>query len=625
MKKISLLLLFWLPFTLFSQVESAKFIVFRMDYQTYAVKYLYFFLQPQNISLPDSLETVYHDLYVHITPAGDFGGTVIRSRASGDTVYWATTVWNGSGHHIFPPTSKISTESPQSSDLTLKYLDFEKYFFHQGDEARADTAWQLALSVAPLNLFGQGEYGALVYLHYFSVGLSDPTTAEWVIIFYNIVPEIEQGKWENVGSHLPSQYINDALVHFAFEQKFYAATQAGAFTSDDGGSTWNLMNFGDSSWVNVTTLEAVPNPWVDCLCEYMYLGTEEYSMIPEELQGNIYRSEIDGNEWQDTKFPGDAVTAIGINPQNPRTAYAASCNPFYYRWGLYRLSGDTTWQKLLPKSTEAQFLRINCLAVSPTDTNLVLAGTSDGLLVSHDGGASWENHLQLEISSIQFFQNQIFVSTNNHPSSRSDGIWVSDDQGKNWQVWSWWTNCIEFAANERRANNRPGYFFLADSLHGIFVTREAPHAWQQMPAPFRSELITCLAKNETDPVAIVVGTQNGLYQYRRIQTDVKSEEHEKAQLPKNYSLLAAYPNPFNSSIALRYQLWRDEQHVRLAIYNSLGQEIAVLVNGEQPKGNYQVIWNGKDKNNNALPSGVYFCSLKTSLGKRDLKKIVLLR
>ncbi len=50
--------------------------------------------------------------------------------------------------------------------------------------------------------------------------------------------------------------------------------------------------------------------------------------------------------------------------------------------------------------------------------------------------------------------------------------------------------------------------------------------------------------------------------------------------------------------------------VRLAIYDMLGQQVAVLVNGEQKQGRYQVTWDGRDQRGMPVSAGVYFYHLE---------------
>ncbi len=70
-------------------------------------------------------------------------------------------------------------------------------------------------------------------------------------------------------------------------------------------------------------------------------------------------------------------------------------------------------------------------------------------------------------------------------------------------------------------------------------------------------------------------------------------------LPTEYSLYYNYPNPFNPSTTIRYDLPK-QSSVSLKIYNVLGEEVAALVNSEQMAGRYKVTWNA-----DRFASGIY--------------------
>lgn len=73
-----------------------------------------------------------------------------------------------------------------------------------------------------------------------------------------------------------------------------------------------------------------------------------------------------------------------------------------------------------------------------------------------------------------------------------------------------------------------------------------------------------------------------------------------------------YPNPFNPTTNITYILPKST-NVSLTIYNSLGQEVAKLVNNQQQTaGKYTVTWNGTNNFNQELSSGIYFYQLKTN-------------
>jgi hypothetical protein len=93
--------------------------------------------------------------------------------------------------------------------------------------------------------------------------------------------------------------------------------------------------------------------------------------------------------------------------------------------------------------------------------------------------------------------------------------------------------------------------------------------------------------------------------------------------PSALSLLQNYPNPFNPATSIEYEL-PALTRVRLAIFNSAGKQIVVLVDADQPPGDYRVKWDGRDNLGRSVASGIYFCRLEAGIDTR-VRKLVLLR
>ena len=94
-------------------------------------------------------------------------------------------------------------------------------------------------------------------------------------------------------------------------------------------------------------------------------------------------------------------------------------------------------------------------------------------------------------------------------------------------------------------------------------------------------------------------------------------------MPRQYQLYANYPNPFNPFTTISYDL-PEQTHIRLSIYNVLGQLVITLMDGEQDAGHYQVVWDGKDSHDQTVASGIYFYRISTSAFAQS-KKMVLLK
>ncbi len=82
-----------------------------------------------------------------------------------------------------------------------------------------------------------------------------------------------------------------------------------------------------------------------------------------------------------------------------------------------------------------------------------------------------------------------------------------------------------------------------------------------------------------------------------------------------------YPNPFNPSTTLSYSLPR-EGHVRVAIIDLRGREVAVLVDDVQASGEQQIKWNGMNRLGLPVPSGTYIAHVRAD-GKVRTTKITM--
>ncbi|MEW6511446.1 MAG: glycosyl hydrolase family 18 protein [Bacteroidota bacterium] len=86
--------------------------------------------------------------------------------------------------------------------------------------------------------------------------------------------------------------------------------------------------------------------------------------------------------------------------------------------------------------------------------------------------------------------------------------------------------------------------------------------------------------------------------------------------PAAFSLHQNFPNPFNPSTVIRYEIPEPER-VRLTVYDLLGREVAVLVDGYLPVGAHTAVWTARD-----VASGVYFCRLQSGAHTGTIKMLV---
>ena len=90
------------------------------------------------------------------------------------------------------------------------------------------------------------------------------------------------------------------------------------------------------------------------------------------------------------------------------------------------------------------------------------------------------------------------------------------------------------------------------------------------------------------------------------------------QMPDQFTLEQNFPNPFNPTTMINYSIAK-EGHVRLIVFNAIGNKVATIVNENKPAGNYSIQLNGSN-----LSSGIYLYRLESG-NFSATKKFMLLK
>ncbi|MDP8229350.1 MAG: right-handed parallel beta-helix repeat-containing protein [Candidatus Electryoneaceae bacterium] len=102
---------------------------------------------------------------------------------------------------------------------------------------------------------------------------------------------------------------------------------------------------------------------------------------------------------------------------------------------------------------------------------------------------------------------------------------------------------------------------------------------------------------------IVNGWGAGGDRYIELNQVVSVDDGGASSIPTEFGLSQAYPNPFNSSTTIHYQLPM-RSDIEIKIFDASGREIEALVNRSLDAGNHRIVWNGA-----GYPSGLYFCRM----------------
>lgn len=193
------------------------------------------------------------------------------------------------------------------------------------------------------------------------------------------------------------------------------------------------------------------------------------------------------------------------------------------------------------------------------------------------------------------------------------------------------TNKVTFWVKSLMAQNGLERFKLGLSMSSnpqpssftIFLTgvdyETAPLEWTKrtfdIPAQYNNMNISLGFKCESDSASAFFVDDITVRSY---------VDNEDEVTPVSSTILRGnYPNPFNPETSISYTIKNDEQ-VKIEIFNLKGEKIKTLVNTKQKSGNYKAKWLGEDQNGKKVSSGIYFYKM-TSGNYSSTKKMILMK
>lgn len=294
-------------------------------------------------------------------------------------------------------------------------------------------------------------------------------------------------------------------------------------------------------------------------------------------------------------------------------------------------NGGVNWTNASGSTAAARLPGVTCWAIALDSANprsIWYAATDNGMYYTTDGGVKWS----IAGSGIGLAPCwDVAVSPANKTTIRvatfGRGIWEAN------------SNVLPVEISSLRAIPRDLHtelIWTTDSEHNSesFVVRRSFNYGEfeeigSVAAAGTSNTRRTYAFN--DPL---VDTGYYIYQLRMIDLDGSESFSNTVEVHRNDGLDRLrldqnFPNPFvpskqanSSPTRIRYYLPKSD-HVTMKLFNSLGQVIHTLVDGQQEAGQNDVFWNGFDNEGREVSAGTYFYMIETGSGEQQWNKMMI--
>lgn len=414
-----------------------------------------------------------------------------------------------------------------------------------------------------------------------------------------------------------------------------------ATKSTDGGNTWTFDLPG--LWVkgvnDVSKIIKHPENGI------LYVAAGDYPGSNGDMTdgrvanyiGRISYSTNNGNTWMLFKDFGKSVIDLLIDPNNQNKMYATIIDTINGIGGVYVCDSlhrgiTATWRRLsVPQRTEGRATGIHVMkngnllvSYGARDKGNFQFAQSAGVFYSTDGGSSW---MDSTAQSMKFSVNSVTIDPNDttentwwacvgSSGTTQPGLYRTTNKGLVWtRLYDTASSYVSFHPALKNT------MYLSGERNGLtYVTAtesSAPVFTPLSEFPFRAPHRVFFNPYDVNEVWVTT-FGNGLYVGTTNLTSVFNEQVEK--IPHNFELMQNFPNPFNPSTVINYQL-PENGMVMLKVYDAIGREVATLVNEIKEAGYYNV---QLSMNKYRLSSGVYFYRLQAG-NFIAIKKLMLLK
>ncbi|MGE5429880.1 MAG: YCF48-related protein [Syntrophomonadaceae bacterium] len=348
----------------------------------------------------------------------------------------------------------------------------------------------------------------------------------------------------------------------------------------------NITHDGGGSWQKMPLVTTGLVPTNSPLRSIFAVGNDLYTCGDK---GSFYFSPNNGSTWE-THSPGGTSKSFKLFFNDENNGYMVTSDSRI----LKTTDKGTTWTQAAKFTGEMRDIKM-----LSTSRGFV-AGGGDKLYETFDGN-TW-SHDSLASPNVNL--NGIFMLNlqQGFVCGQNGAVFKTNDGLKTLELLTDTLALKGIQINDVFAMNDSTVWAVADK--GLILRSSSANSMTVVDTAFIGENLTSIAKLNSSSIA-VCGALGSLYKITDANGSTVGVKPE-LKIAESFDLKQNYPNPFNPETVISYSL-ASAGYVKLAVFDVLGKEVAVLEDGFKPAGNYSSRFNALSHN---LGSGIYFYRLQ---------------
>ncbi len=248
----------------------------------------------------------------------------------------------------------------------------------------------------------------------------------------------------------------------------------------------------------------------------------------------------------------------------------------------------------------------------------LVVGWHRHIYTTHDGGITWGRNTNFNtdysFNTCTTLNDSTFVLAGSLLDGNGFNLYPlfgkSTDYGSTWEFNVWQTNQAETFLSVGFSDELNGWF---GSYDGKFIfTNDGGLTFHFDSAGTDQDIWGIRMINENQGWAY---GGKAIFKYD-IVTSIPTARAQSSLTLVPY--LKAYPNPFNHKVEFEFELLKSS-NINIMIFDISGRKIIELMNAYEEPGSYSTTWDGTDKNDNPVASGIYFTILRTPTLQKTTK------